>query len=177
MLVSAMSQSTLTKEQLLERIEGGWAELDRLQARMDGSGVAGPGEGGWGLKDHLAHIAAWELSVIALLARSDRSAALGIPAGDDHDTDSVNAIIHQRLRGLTAAEVRALLRGTRALLRDALAPLTDEDLVKPYSHYQPQAAGEGDNRPVIGWITGNTFDHVREHLDAMRALAGSRESS
>ena len=32
--------------------------------------------------------------------------------------------------------------GTRAL-RDALAPLTDEDLVKPYSHYQPQAPGEG----------------------------------
>lgn len=176
MLVSAMSHSTLTKEQLLERIEGGWAELDRLQARMDGRGVAGPGEGGWGLKDHLAHIAAWELSVIALLAGSDRSAALGIPAGDDHDTDSVNAIIHQRLRGLTAAEVRALLRGTRALLRDALAPLTDEDLVKTYSHYQPLAAGEGDNSPVIGWITGNTFDHVREHLDAMRALAGSRES-
>ena len=177
MLVSAMSQSTLTKEELLERIEGGWAELDGLQARMDGSGVAGPGEGGWGLKDHLAHIAAWELSVIALLTGSDRSAALGIPAGDDHDTDSVNAIIHQRLGGLTAAEVRALLRGTRALLRDALAPLTDEDLVKPYSHYQPQAAGEGDNRPVIGWITGNTFDHVREHLDAMRASPVHGKSS
>jgi hypothetical protein len=58
-----------------------------------------------------------------------------------------------------------------------LAPLTDEDLVKPYSHYQPQAAGEGDNRKVIGWIMGNTFDHVSEHLDAMRALAGSQGSS
>jgi hypothetical protein len=71
---------------------------------------------------------------------------------------------------------RITIRGTRGL-RDALAPLTDEDLVKPYSHYQPQAAGEGDNRPVIGWIMGNTFDHVSEHLDAMRALAGSQGSS
>lgn len=177
MLVSAMSQSTLTKEQLLERIEGGWAELDKLEAGLDDEGVAEPREGGWGLKDHLAHIAAWELSLVALLTGGDRSAAAGIPAGEDHDTDSVNAIIHQRLRGLTAAEVRALLRGTRAQLRDALAPLTDEDLVKPYSHYQAQAAGETDNRPVIGWITGNTFDHVSEHLDAMRALAGSRENS
>lgn len=176
MLVSAMSQTTLTKEQLLERIEGGWAQLDRLQARMDDRSVDEPRDGGWGLKDHLAHIAAWELSLIALLTGGDRSAAVGVAAGDDHDTDSVNAIIHQRLRGLTAAEVRALLRGTRAQLRDALAPLTDEDLVKSYSHYQPQAAGEGDDRPVIGWITGNTFDHVGEHLDAMRALAGSRES-
>ena len=177
MLVSEMRQSNLTKEQLLERIEGGWAELDMVQARMDDNGVASPPEDGWGLKDHLAHIAAWELSLVALLTGGDRCAAVGIPAGDDHDTDSVNAIIHQRLRGLTAAEVRALLRGAHLQLRDALAPLTDEDLVKPYSHYQPQAAKEGDNRPVIGWITGNTFDHVREHLDAMRTLAGSSESS
>jgi len=72
---------------------------------------------------------------------------------------------------------RITIPGTRALLRDALAPLTEEDLVKPYSHYQPQAAGEGDNRPVIGWVTGNTFDHVSEHHDAMRALAGAHESS
>lgn len=177
MLVSEMSESNLTKQQLLEQIEGGWAELDGLQARIDDKGVAEPPEDGWGLKDHLAHIAAWELSLIALLTGGNRSAAVGIPAGDDHDTDSVNAIIHQRLRGLTAAEVRALLRGTHAQLRDALAPLTDEDLVKPYSHYQPHEATQGDSRPVIGWITGNTFDHVREHLDAMRALAGSREPS
>ena len=177
MLVSAMTQSTLTKEQLLEQIEGGWAELEMVQARMDDKGVARPPEDGWGLKDHLAHIAAWELSLVALLTGGDRAAAVGIPPGDDHDTDSVNAIIHQRLRELTAAEVRALLRGAHAQLRDALSPLTDEDLARPYSHYQPQAAGEGDNRPVIGWITGNTFDHVREHLDAMRTIAGSSQSS
>jgi len=177
MLVSDMSQSNLTKERLLERIESGWAELDQLQARMDDRGAVEPPKDGWGLNDHLAHIAAWELSLTALLTGGDRSAAVGVPAGDDHDTDSVNAIIHQRLRGLTTAEVRALLRGTHAQLRDVLASLTDDDLVKPYSHYQPHEARDGDNRPVIGWITGNTFDHVHEHLDAMRALAGSREGS
>jgi len=179
MLVSAMSQGKVTKEQLLEQIEGGWAELDRLQAGVDDRAVAERSRDDWGLKDHLAHIAAWELSLIALLTGGDRSAAAGIPAGSPHDTDSVNAIIHQRLRGLTGVEVRALLRGAHAQLRDALAPLTDEDLLLPYSHYQPQEAGEGRNEPVIGWITGNTFDHVGEHLDAMRALArsaGSRQT-
>lgn len=165
-----MSESPLTKEQLVERIEGGWAELDRLQAGLDDAPNPGAAGGGWSLKDHLAHIAAWELSLVALLTGDDREAAVGVPAGAV-ETDSINAIIHERLRGLTAAEVRALLRGTRAQLRDALAPLTDADLVRPYSHYQPHE--EGENRPVIGWILGNTADHVAEHVDAMRALAGT----
>ncbi|HKA49433.1 MAG TPA: ClbS/DfsB family four-helix bundle protein [Candidatus Dormibacteraeota bacterium] len=172
-----MSADNLTKEQLLGRIEEGWAELDRLQAGLDAEAVGTPSGGEWRLKDHLAHIAAWELSLIALLTGGDRSAAVGVPAGSSHETDSVNAIIHQRLRGLTGAEVRALLRGAHAQLRDALAPLTDDDLLLPYSHYQPQEAGEGGKQPVIGWITGNTFDHVHEHLDAMRALTGSAGSS
>ena len=66
---------------------------------------------------------------------------------------------------------RITIPSTRALLRDALAPLTDEDLVKPYSHYQPQAAGEGDNRPVIGWITGNTFETPCEPSPVHRRAA------
>lgn len=172
-----MSADKLTKEQLLGRIEAGWAELDRLQAGLDAEAAGTPSGGEWSLKDHLAHIAAWELSLIALLTGGDRSAAVGIPAGSPHETDSVNAIIHRRLRALTAAEVRALLRGAHAQLHDALALLTDDDLLLPYSHYQRQEAGEGGNQPVIGWITGNTFDHVHEHLDAMRALAGSGGSS
>jgi hypothetical protein len=168
-----MSESPLTKEQVMERIEGGWAELDRLEAGVDDPADPGPAGGDWSLKDHLAHIAAWELSLVALLTGADREAAVGVPAGAV-ETDSINAIIHERLRGLTAAEVRALLRGTRAQLRDALAPLTDADLVRPYSHYQPHE--EDENRPVIGWILGNTADHVAEHVDAMRALAGTPAS-
>jgi hypothetical protein len=168
-----MTESRPSKLQLMERIEGGWAELDRLQAALDDAANPEPAGGGWSLKDHLAHIAVWELSLVALLTGDDREAAVGVPAHAT-DTDSINAIIHERLRGLTAAEVRALLRGTRAQLRDALAPLTDADLVRPYSHYQPHE--EGENRPVIGWILGNTADHVAEHVDAMRALAGTPAS-
>src|SRR5262249_49514849 len=78
-LVCAMSADNLTKEQLLGRIEEGWAELDRLQAGLDAEAVGTPSGGEWRLKDHLAHIAAWELSLIALLTGGDRSAAVGVP--------------------------------------------------------------------------------------------------
>jgi len=170
-----MSEGGLTKERLMERIEGGWAELDQLQASLGGMPDVGPEEAGWSLKDHLAHIAAWELSLIALLTGGDRAAAVGVPA-DASETDTINAVIHERLRRLTAAEVCALLRGTRAQLRNTLAPLTDADLALPYSHYQPRSEGEHSDQPVIGWILGNTVDHVREHADAMRALAGRQAS-
>lgn len=171
-----MTERTITKEELLARIESAWTELDRIQARAGDVAIGTLGEGGWSLKDHLAHIAAWELSLVALLTSADRAAATGVPADVD-DTDAANAIIHERLRGLTAAEVGALLRGSRAQLRDSLARLTDSDLTLPYSHFQPGAAGEFSDQPVIGWIKGNTYGHVREHLGAMRVLAGEPATS
>ena len=38
----------------MERIEGGWAELDRLEAGVDDPADPGPAGGDWSLKDHLA---------------------------------------------------------------------------------------------------------------------------
>ena len=45
---------------------------------------------------------------------------------------------------------------------DALAPLSDEDLQRPYSDFDP-AATQGADRPIIGWIVGDTYDHYDEH--------------
>ena len=47
--------------------------------------------------------------------------------------------------------------------------LTDEDLAKPYSHYQPHEPPFNE-RPVVLWVIGNTSDHYDEHITWLTAL-------
>ena len=121
------------------------------------------------MKDHLAHLAAWNLSLVALLEGRDRDAALGI--GGAPSTDSANEVLQRRQRGLVLDEVTALQLGSRQMVRDALAGLRDVDLSRPYSSFQPDDPGPDDGQPVLGWINGNTDDHADEHAGYIRELS------
>jgi hypothetical protein len=44
----------------------------------------------------------------------------------------------------------------------ALSRLSDADLKKPYSHYQPSDPDQ--KRPVLDWVGGNTYEHYAEHI-------------
>src|SRR2546427_10188065 len=71
-------------------IEQGW---DELNARIDSLGPHGltmTGPDGWAVKDHVVHIAAWELSLLGLVEGADRRAAVGGP-GAGEGTDAINA--------------------------------------------------------------------------------------
>ena len=52
----------------------------------------------------------------------------------------------------------------------SLHALTDADLLKTYSHYQPDEPGEDSGSPIVGWITGNTYYHYDEHRVLIEAL-------
>jgi hypothetical protein len=45
--------------------------------------------------------------------------------------------------------------------------MSDEDLLRPYSHFQPNDPPFNPN-PVWPWIVGNTFGHYEEHIQYMR---------
>ena len=58
---------------LLERVDTSWNELSELVAKLGPDGLARTGPDGWAVKDHLAHVAAWEHSLLALIeGRSSR---------------------------------------------------------------------------------------------------------
>src|SRR5437588_12105434 len=118
----------MEKALLLQRIERSWASLDRLTAELSSQQLTTPGPDGWSAKDHLAHLAAWNLSLVALLEGRDRDAALGVWDVPSEDVDVVNDLLHRRHLGLVADEVRALQLGSRQLVREALAGLGDQDL-------------------------------------------------
>ena len=77
---------------VIEPIEKGRQQLDALVERLGPNGLTIRGPDGWAVKDHLAHIAAWEQSLIGLLDGRNRLAAMGVP-GAREGTDAINAAV------------------------------------------------------------------------------------
>jgi len=157
------------KADALERIERARAALDQTIAALSEAQLVAPGpHEGWSVKDHLAHLATWEAGLAALLRKQHRYAAMGVDDVDEEtalssDADALNAIIYARTKNRSLADVRGALRDAQQLLLEALAALSEDDLRKTYSHYQPDEPGEDSGEPILGWIAGNSYDHYAEH--------------
>ncbi|MGD9933009.1 MAG: DinB family protein [Dehalococcoidia bacterium] len=152
------------------RIDERWQELLALLDGLDAVGIERPLGDGWTVKVHVAHITAWERSLLGILKKGSRADAMGVP-GDlwqGHDTDAINAFLAARARGERAEAIREQLLETHAELTGVLRGLTDEDVALPYSAYQPHDPPSNAN-PVSGWIAGNTWEHYEEHIGWLRA--------
>lgn len=161
------------KAELLDRIERARASVDDVIGGLGDVQLVAPGpDGGWSVKDHLAHLAVWEAGMAALLQRRPRYAAMQLDENAylSTDEDGLNAIIHQQNQGRSLGAVRAAVREAQRELLTALGSLTDADLFKTYSHYQPDEAGEDSGAPIVGWIAGNTYEHYDEHRAWIEAL-------
>jgi hypothetical protein len=158
----------MTADGLPEQIGRGWKELiDVAQAK----GLATTGPDGWAVKDHLAHVAAWEISLLALIEGRDRPKAMGIDNLQEENVDEINRLVFVLHREKSPAEALRFFRETHAQLMAALAKLSPADLELPYSHFQPSDPDE--SRPVLEWVAGNTYDHYAEHIGWIRELAGA----
>lgn len=158
------------KVELMEWIDGRWGELQALLSELSDEEIEQPLGDGWSAKVHVAHLAAWERSVIALLHGADRGAAMALSpeTWGGHDTDTINGALANRAEARAAGDVSRDARGTHEELLDLLDRLSEEDIMKPYSYYQPDDAPKTD-QPVVGWINGNTWEHYEEHLGWLRA--------
>jgi uncharacterized damage-inducible protein DinB len=156
----------------LDRIEGSWRPLMELVDGMDDATLAAPGPDGWAIKDHLFHLAAWELSLLALVEGKDRQAAMGVTLDPEAETDPINDAVFQLHRRESVEAARKYLGDSHSRLVAALAELTDADLQRPYSFYQPGDVVE--MRPVIGWVGGNTYEHYDEHAGWIKEHPATR---
>lgn len=169
-----MSESTLpqTKAELLARMAQGWSAFEQALGRLSETQLTTPGpDGGWAVKDHLAHLAAWERGIAALLQRQPRWAAMGLgEAAISHlDEAGVNDLIYRQNKERPLAEVQADFHEAHRQMLAALERLSEAELFKPYAYYQGEADGD-DTRPIIGWIVGNTYEHYAEHQGWIEAM-------
>src|SRR5690349_18642303 len=104
-----------TTANLLTLIDAGWQTLEQAVNRMSREQLTQlHDQNGWSAKDHLAHVRAWEQSLLALLEGRDRNAALGIDSANNLDTEAKNDLIQQRSQQQPLEEVLLNLRQSHA---------------------------------------------------------------
>jgi len=152
-----------TQSELLAQMESGWNDFLAYLATLTPEQMTGPTDAaGWTAKDHVMHLAVWEQGIAALLNREDRREAMGLDeaAWDGHDYDDMNGLIRDREAGRSLDDVMQAFRDVHGQLVARISAMTDADLNRPYSAY---ADDPGNDRPVVGYIVGNTFEHYAEH--------------
>lgn len=162
---------------VVEPIEKGWSRLEALVESLGPGGLAITGSDGWAVKDHLIHVAAWELALLALLEGADRAKEMGAPGLDD--TDEINHAVWLAHRQLTPEHALKHFRDVHARLMAALEKLSDDDLKLSYNHYQsdyPKESPAGD-RPALDWVAGNTYEHYEEHVAWINQLIDASKAS
>ncbi|MCH8850721.1 MAG: ClbS/DfsB family four-helix bundle protein [Chloroflexi bacterium] len=172
--LSENDATTLPKDkaELLERIRRARAGLEQTIGLLSPDQIVAPGAAaGWSVKDHLTHIAVWEMGLAALLQRRPRYAAMDVDeATYRRGADATNETIYERNKGRSAPDVLGDFRRAHQELLAALGGLTEADLRRTYSYYQPDEPGEDSGAPIVRWIAGNTYEHYDEHREWIEAL-------
>jgi hypothetical protein len=159
--------SATAVDQLLSAMNVARGELEAFIASTPPEQLVTLRKDGWTIKDHLFHLATWDLYLIALLDRQPRLPALGIEADPRGSFDEVNAIFFERGNALPLNHVLGAFRGNRARIIEQVRKLSDADLERPAAEFQPN-----DLTPPQGalrtWILAVTAEHDREHHAWMR---------
>jgi uncharacterized protein (TIGR03083 family) len=168
----------LTKTDCQQRIQAGWSAFRDAVAQLTPDQLEGPRSAdGWTVKDHLAHVSAWEASAVALLRGDSRAAAMDVDeATFNAGFEAVNAAVQIHYSHRPVDEVTTRLDDVHHELLVTLDALTDTDLQRPYQSYQPTATGEHVQVPVLNWVVGNTYEHYAEHLPWIEAILAGEAS-
>lgn len=164
----------MTKQELLQSINLSWEQLTAALERLSAEQLTAlKDEQGWAVKDHVAHLTAWERSVISLLQGKDRYHGLAVAERTflSHDYDKINDQIYQRSKNLSWVAIIKQFRSAHEELLGRIQILTDEQLQKPSRQYRPANSKDEDDRPLIDVIRANTTGHFAEHQDWIEALA------
>ena len=148
-----------SKTELLQRIRTARAELERTLSGLDDAALSAPGPEGWAVKDHLAHLAAWDRKVLGNMDGRTGAEVLGVPEGvyKSGDWVAINEIVRAPDKDRPAAEIVAEYRRVHAALLQRIEALPEADLYGP-------------DDTLRNNIAGNTYGHDDEHRPWIEAV-------
>lgn len=173
-----MSQPTrpADKAALLAMIQAGYDQLEVLLATLDAGQMTIPDvNDSWSVKDHLAHLAAWQ----GYQAARMHGVLDGVeppplaPGLEDKDgvEDAINEYLYQRYKDHPLSDVLAEFRSSYQRVLAATQALSWEALNAPFPWNENGA-------PVGAYTLGNTAGHYALHQEIIqRWLERPRQNS
>ena len=150
----------MTKANLLASIRRDRARLDEIVAGLDDAAVAARGpDGGWSVKDHMAHIAAWERMIVAHLQDGSDARVAGMDSESygAATLDELNDHLHRLHRDAPAERVRDEFPAAHEAIVAFIERMPEDTLRAAYWDDDPSG------RTVLEKIAGDTYLHYREH--------------
>jgi hypothetical protein len=152
---------------LLMRIEREWRELQDAVARCDRTKLGSHPAAAWSIKDHLAHLSAWE-RFLCLYHLGDllEHEVMGVEGATYRGLgeDGVNAVLYTRNKDRSLADFEADLRRRHAEVPDRIREFPFDMLLGPRFPEDPDAGSR------LRWVLSNTCEHCREHRVAIEQL-------
>lgn len=165
-----MPEPPTTKPEVMRLIHERWAALQELLGRLSEADMERPLGDGWSAKQHVFHVTVWEKSLLGLLRKEDRGRAMGVPADlwAAHDLEGLNKFLAEDAAPRSVSSVLAEAADIHGQVLALLDSMSQEQLELPYSDYQPFDS-EPNEKQVIGWVHGDTWEHYDEHIGWLEA--------
>ncbi len=155
------------------------AEFEARITQLSKEQMTGPADAaGWTVKDHIAHLSAWERSIIFVLEGKPRHEGLGVPEEVyliPGNYDEINEIIFENNKTRSLDDVLGEFHTVHADMLTLLNAMTWDDLNRTYAYYLPDEPGERSEAPVWPLVYGNTGGHYEEHLPWINAILDQSE--
>jgi hypothetical protein len=150
------------RDELLQRIKDDREQLQRVISALTVEQASEMDLGnGWTVKDHLAHVSAWEGRVLATLNNLPAYEGLGIDrlTYESGTLDDWNEAVYNRQKLRPMEAVLEDYQSRFGALTVALLVLSEADLRRRFDPDNPRSG------PLLAHIAGNTFEHYAEHSE------------
>ncbi len=162
----------MDKSTLIDTIRRSQAAMEQAIAPLSEQQVTNPGvTGEWSIKDILAHIVTWERVLLDRLraAASDTTPTFAsFPDGPqfaeltEADIDRINDQFYRQNKDRTTRDVLTEFKAISPQIVEIVQMLPEDDLLNP------QRFAWAKGQPLWEYVSGDTYEHIDEHLDSIQ---------
>lgn len=148
----------MDRKELVSKIRTSRIQLESAIGRFPEPRLEEPAlQGGWSVKDLMAHLGWWELRAADIYGALSRGSIPRMVIAAD-EVDKMNARVIEEYRKYPLVEVRAFEAQAFHHLMTIVETAPEADLFSP--HRFSWTTGQ----PFANWIVWNTYEHYEEHI-------------